>query len=292
MRGLLIWLAACGATTTTPTTPAPTLAIPARCLDVRVDQHVRGAYFRKVASSPRPDAHGIRVVVRLPRIEFDPAREYVGAAGLADYKTGPLDRPSVYLGGTASGHEVDVGLTWDRVYDPGGAPQAELAFRPYWRTTNGKNEWHQPKVGSTDNVYFRPGETVTMTLAETGRDALRLEVVGEHAKFAQTFEQQGFGEGADQIWKRVSSIDQFMVDGGKRVGLEGRDAQSTRTTARGAAWLSVDLLDGAGGALAVLGCGNAVEVRGGDTAARYDQIFVRTAVDAHGGETLDIVPPR
>ena len=31
-----------------------------------------------------------------------------------------FDRPSVYVGGNGGGHEVDCGLTWDRVYDERG----------------------------------------------------------------------------------------------------------------------------------------------------------------------------
>lgn len=252
---------------------------------------VTGAYFRKVESQPRVDVHGIRATIRLPRITFDPTREFVSPEGEGDYRTGPLDRPSVYVGGNAAGHEVDVGLTWDRVYDSHAAPQSEFAFRPYWRTTNAKNEWHQPRVGALDNVYFRPAETITMTLVDAGRDTLRLEIVGGRVHFSQTFEQRGFGVGAAQSFKRVSSIDQFTLDAnGKRIGLEGRDVLPTRTRATGAAWIVVDLLDASGSPIAALACGNAVEVRGKDTRARYDAIFVRSALDSHGGESLDIIP--
>jgi hypothetical protein len=270
----------------------PTVVAAPRCLESHVDPHARGAYFRKVASRPRADTHGIRVRVRLPDLAFDPAREYAAPGSQSDYRTGPLDRPSVYIGGTAANHEVDVGLTWDRVYDGSGAAQSELAFRPYWRTTNGKNEWHQPRVGSRDNVYFYPGETITMTLAEAGRDLLRLDIAGEHSHFVQTFEQLGFGDGAPQVWKRVSSIDQFMLDANHgRVGLEGRDVLPTHTTALHAAWTSAELLGASGDAIGVLGC-DSIEVRGADTASRYDVIFVRSALDERGGETLDIVPDR
>ena len=286
-------IVACGPaprTTRAPVAPDPVATTPQSCLTSHVDGHVRGAYFRKVVSRPRTDAHGIRVVVRLPELTFDPAREYVAPGGQSDYRTGPLDRPSVYLGGTASNHEVDVGLTWDRVYDEGGAALPEFAFRPYWRTTNGKNEWHQPVVGSPENLYFHPGETVTMSLVETGSDSLRLEVVGGHAHFSQTFEQLGFGDGAPETWKRVSSIDQFMLDAThKRVGLEGRDVLPSRTTALHAAWISVELLDLEANPIGVLGC-DALEVRGADTDPHYDAIFARGSLDARGGETLDIVP--
>lgn len=81
-----------------------------------------GAYFRKVSSPARRDYVGIRAHGRLPEVSFDPARRHLAADGVNSYKSGPLDRPSVYLGGTSGGREMDVGLTWDRVYDPGGRP--------------------------------------------------------------------------------------------------------------------------------------------------------------------------
>ena len=34
------------------------------------------------------------------------------------------------------------------------------------------------------------------------------------------------------------------------------------------------------------------EVKGGDLAARYDRVFHRYALNAAGGERVDIVPPR
>ncbi|MDP2339947.1 MAG: hypothetical protein Q8O67_03230 [Deltaproteobacteria bacterium] len=111
---------------------------------IAVDDHASGAYFHKIVSPRRSDAHGIRVEGQLPEVMLDPRRFAVGGvvAGdpiaatkrvleneptldaaltrLNDWRTGPLDKPSVYLGGRAGGQEADVGVSFDRVYDPAG----------------------------------------------------------------------------------------------------------------------------------------------------------------------------
>lgn len=89
---------------------------------VKVQRRTRGAYFRKLQSSARVEYHGIRGVGFLPRVTFDPDCYYVSPEGPDHYQTGLLDRPSVYMGGHAAGKEMDVGLTWDRVYDALGRP--------------------------------------------------------------------------------------------------------------------------------------------------------------------------
>jgi hypothetical protein len=82
--------------------------------------NARGAYFRKVSSLPDASATGIAGTITLPSPTFDASRDYLSPAGLDDFRTGPLDRPAVYMGGNAQGHEIDAGLTWDRVYDAEG----------------------------------------------------------------------------------------------------------------------------------------------------------------------------
>ena len=115
-------------------------------LNVAVDRGASGAYFHKVVAPARRDAHGIRVEGRLPQVEIDPTRQSLagGAAPgetpvettrqvlqssrsldaaltqLNDWRTGPTDKPSVYLGGRSGGQEADVGLSWDRVRDSQG----------------------------------------------------------------------------------------------------------------------------------------------------------------------------
>lgn len=114
---------------------------------VAVDAGASGAYFHKVVGPSRTDAHGLRVQGRLPDVslsasrwqvsgnESDPAigggpaammtallktQPFASAMqSLTHYTTGPLDKPSVYLGGQ-HGQEADMGLSYDRVYDKAG----------------------------------------------------------------------------------------------------------------------------------------------------------------------------
>ncbi len=290
MRAACIWsiVVACAVQT-----PHPPPSRQACTTQVRVDEKARGAYFRKVESVPSRDVHGIRVVVKLPRVTFNASRDYTSPHGEDDYRNGPLDHPSVYVGGNAMGHEVDVGLTWDHVHGQSKQGPDDFAFRAFWRTTNERNEWHQPEAGSSADVYFRPGEVVVITLIEAGRDSLRIDIRsnGTGAGLTRTFTQQGFGRGEPATFKRVSSIDQFTVDAhGERVGLEGHDVLPTRTAVRGVEWHAVNLLREGGSVLAPLACSDATEVRGGDTALRYDAIFSRSAPSSIGSESVDIVP--
>ena len=85
----------------------------------RVDPHAKGAYFRKVESEASTHHRGITGKGTLPQVSTDPSRQFVGTGSTA-WQTGPLERPSVYMGGRSGGKEVDAGLTWDRVYDSQG----------------------------------------------------------------------------------------------------------------------------------------------------------------------------
>lgn len=103
---------------------APTLALErvgvAAPFAVSVAAGTRGAYFRKVSGPASARYRGIALRGRLPRVELDLARWHTPADGEQAYMEGPLDRPSVYVGGNGGGHEIDCGLTWDRVYDERG----------------------------------------------------------------------------------------------------------------------------------------------------------------------------
>jgi hypothetical protein len=79
-----------------------------------------GAYYHKVSSTASAENRGISGTGTLPEIRTDPNRTFVGAGGINDWQTGPLDRPSVYMGGHAKGHELDAGLSWSRRYDESG----------------------------------------------------------------------------------------------------------------------------------------------------------------------------
>lgn len=317
------------------------LVQPGSGLAVSIDERARGAWFRKVSGAASARYVGLEGRGRLPLVTLDPARFHEPADGEAAWMQGPLDRPSVYMGGRAGGHELDAGLTWDRVHDASGAPtftdqdgcdggdparrfvlspaaitdgtgktltdeaaaalrprlRPNFAFRPFWRTTGSAgNQWHQPKVGHADDVYLYPGQRFLLRVEAAGVDRVRLLVRGEEAggpTIDVTFRQEGFGRGAPQAWKRVSSIDQFrevVVDGRRlRRGNEGRDALPTRSRATGAAWFEVQLL-GPGGARTPLMGRPHTEVRGADSAPVYTRVFRRRAFTTSGGEELDIVP--
>lgn len=101
-------------------------------------QSMGGAIFNKTESDALPEYRGITAKVRLPELSFDASRYYKGNAQTPLYKVGPLDRPSVYLGGISNPGEsksriMDVGLCWDRVYSAQGletftdkAPKGQL----------------------------------------------------------------------------------------------------------------------------------------------------------------------
>lgn len=80
-----------------------------------------GAYFCKVSSRASKSYVGITGTGTLPRASFDPARYHYPAASEAAWLEGPMDIPSVYMGGNA-GTELDAGLSWERVYDKSGQP--------------------------------------------------------------------------------------------------------------------------------------------------------------------------
>lgn len=171
----------------------------------------KGAYYRKVSTEEHSSIWGLRGEGKLPEITFDqtPARYYTEkdgvdniAKGLNHFRTGPLDRPSVYMGGHSGKHELDAGLTWDRVYDAKGRPtytddknwcskgiaehtfiyvgkklfnlkgvqvasdlevKPNFAFRVFWRTTGTKKKpWNNPAKDSPTNFYFYPGEEYVM----------------------------------------------------------------------------------------------------------------------------------
>jgi hypothetical protein len=97
------------------------VAQPVRAEKMKVSvSNARGAYYRKVTSDALATNQGIRAEGFLPKPSFDSTRYFMAPEGMDYFRTGPLDRPSVYLGGRGGGHEVDAGLVWDRVYDPSG----------------------------------------------------------------------------------------------------------------------------------------------------------------------------
>lgn len=293
----------------------------------------RGAYFRKVSGEPSIDAVGIHLTGKLPRVEIDLARWFTTDVPELGYQNGPLDRPSVYVGGRASNVEIDAGLTWDRVYDATGRPTwtdnttsgsdegdpsrrfvveggvvtsatgvvrpqgleglvESFAFRPFWRA---EGMWHNPPLAS-GAPYFFPGQGYRMQLKATGSARLELAInAAESAdSFLVVFDVSGWGVGAAQSWKRVSSIDQFTVQGGARVGLEtaGLDVLPTHTRVIDGAFSEVKVLRSGGETLFHLDCERPAIV-GADALWQtdYDQVFRLFDQDATGAERLQIVPP-
>jgi hypothetical protein len=138
-------------------TSSATPGYPAGTVSSHADSRAKGAYFYKMEAAPSIGSSGIRAVGTLPELRFDPNRNHVEGlpaavrkqlpksadshvgyysqvykAGASDpsatlsalnsHRTGPLDRPSVYLGGHSkpANVEVDTGLSTDRVYDARG----------------------------------------------------------------------------------------------------------------------------------------------------------------------------
>lgn len=291
------------------------------CAGSEADARAKGAYFRKIESVSDPRARGIRGRAVLPQVAFDPSRNFSPTAADPAWWEGPLDHPSVYVGASAEGAEIDAGLTWDRVYDEQRRPtftdnpdgcdhgQAEhrfvepakdgkplapnFAFRPFWRATDAsRGIWAQPPVG--DQFYYYPGQRVSLSLRVSANDELTLEIkpdAGAGPHFAASIAQRGFPvEGRERSFKRVNSIDQYRVDNGARRGNEGFDALPTRARATGGAWLEAKLL-GPGGAEAALAGPACKVVIGAEPAACTAPVVLALKPTASGGETIDIVPP-
>ena len=259
-------------------------------------EQARGAWFRKVVSPASAAFDGIEAWGVLPEPAFDPAREHRAAPGEEAFKTGPLDRPDVYLGLHANGAEVDAGLIWDHVYDEGGRDTGESAYRVYWRTSKGG--WRNPRPGAPDDLYLRPGDRFALTLRAQPDGTARLSVRragADGAAAGYAFPVPGLLAGDGSLkplsFKRVHSIDQFRLEGGLRRGNEGRPAIATRTTLRGGRWEGAHLLKSDGSRAALAGS-LAVVARGADAAGRYGAVFPGAGVGKSGAEEMLVLPPR
>jgi hypothetical protein len=259
-------------------------------------ERARGAWFRKVVGPRGNGFEGIEGWGVLPEPSFDPAREHAAAPGEEAYKTGPLDRPDVYLGLSADGAEVDAGLIWDHVYDASGRDTGEFAYRVYWRTSKGG--WRNPEAGAADDLYLRPGDRFALTLRARPDGSARLSVrrAGrDAASAAYACAVPGLvaadGTLKPLAFKRVHSIDQFRLEGGLRRGNEGRPALLTRTKLGGGRWEGAQLL-GADGSRRALAGGLATVARGADASSRYGSVFPEAGVGAGGAEEMVVLPPR
>jgi len=184
-----------------------------------LDPKAQGAYFRKIVSAAASCWRGVTGSGVLPHFQSDPERYFTPAAGQPGFWTGPLDRPSVYIGASSPKAEFEAGLTWDRVYDRAGRPvftdlefgtdgndaahrfvavdaggetvmvnalgrraAEDAALVPdfaFRPFRRGAAGWGNPEVGSPDNVYLYPGEAFTMTLQISAEGAVRLDIRAE-----------------------------------------------------------------------------------------------------------------
>jgi len=270
-------------------------AAAANAPEVVVDQRSTGAWYRKLISPESPGFDGIKTAGVLPAPSFDPGRMHTPAPSEKDkpWTEGPLDSPSVYVGAHGATTEVDAGLKWDHVHDASGADTGQYAWRVFWRVSDaGKNTWHNPAPGASDDVYLLPGDKFWMNLAVGADGKAVFAVTGGGQHFATSFALTGLtrsGAAAPRSFKRVHSIDQFLERDGVRRGNEGAAAIPTRARVRGGRWITAAIAS-EGKEIPLTGR-LASDVRGGDEAALYPAVFPTAGVDPRGGEKIDIAPP-
>ena len=186
----------------------------------------QGSYYHKVTTAYGTFI-GISTDVKLGEPKEDPHRT-------TGPKKKPLDGFSAYVGGNVFGkHEVDAGLSWSITRDAHGKVDYQhKAWRPFWRDASWGN------APAESRYYWNPGDVVTMTLTEVGRNKLKLSIsdAGLHPKrsFSKVFDADGFDPQVLASFKRVDSIDQ--------VGREGKSVLPTRASLLGINWLKTDVL--------------------------------------------------
>lgn len=261
---------------------------------VVVDRRATGSWYRKLVSPPTRAHDGILAWGVLPAPSFDPARWHEPAPGEPAWTRGPLDSPSVYVGLSAPGVEIDAGLKWDHVHDAAGRDDGTYAWRVFWRVdSRDGNVWRNPAPGAPDDVYLRPGEPFSLRLEVRADGTVVLNAHGAGGVPSSTveFPVAGLGRGARRAplrFKRVHAVDQFVEgpDGRRRGDL--RDAVPTRATLAGGRWTGVLLL---GGPRAPLTGALAADARGADEAAAYAAVFPSAFPDRRGGEAIVVRPP-
>lgn len=251
-----------------------------------IDARARGAWFRKVQGPEDAWGYGIRAEGVLPSFHHDPERRFDRAG---DWRSGPLDRASVYVGLGSASTEVDAGLVWSAVLDSRGLPTGEFAYRVFWRAA--PEGWGHPEKGSDEDLYLRPGEAFAMTLRARGDGTARLDIRRRRdgRLFTRIFPVAGLLS-RPRSFKRVHSIDQFRIEEGERVGNERHPAAPTAAWLEGGRWTQTHLLTPEG--WRPLTGARATEIRGIDAAARYRDIFAAGALEPDGGEPMVVLPPR
>ena len=234
-----------------------------------------GAYYRKAMSS-NDFWLGITGTVILPSMIFDPAR--INPDNTAQY----LDNPSIYIGGTASGQETDIGLTWEVIRDTNGAVTADhRAFRPFLRrTAYGSQAADYSNAPAEAGYYWYPGETVTMSLQVTSNGVLHFTVSGAGKTYETDYDAAGYLTTSKMVFKRVNAIDQ--------VNNEGKPTQASKTQILGAQWISCYLYRNDNGNIVQTPMYPArfTDMRCPDT--KFFNVYASPAENVIGGEHIDI----
>jgi len=190
-----------------------------------------GSYYYKFKGEANEKNKKVVLSVSVPRVDIDTTRWHNATGQEGFDKTGPMDRPSIYVGGSASGTEFEGGLSWDRVYTEEGRSTEEFAYRIFLRAPGvSSTGWINPQVGSKDNVYFRKGEKVELSMERRGSGMMALVVKGENrAPVELSF---ALPDTSYLSYKYVVAVDQFVENErtGLREGNEGRRAKPTKTT--------------------------------------------------------------
>lgn len=138
----------------------PALAPPFEVVDGKPSEI--GAYYRKVITSV--DSANLGLHSRggtIPEFVEDKNRFFiqqsdgqaeVSLAEMNDPKTGPKDRPSIYMGGRSNNIEVDAGLAWNRVFAV--VPGATEARATWTTEADGSSRTDQYVIGQRDGLYI------------------------------------------------------------------------------------------------------------------------------------------
>lgn len=304
----------------------------------RITDNVRGAYFRKVISADSAAHTGIRGEGVLPTILIDRSRWLStpegkrGASVKAQdvFTFGPLDAPSVYMGGRANEQEVDAGLSWNRVFlkdgrgtwtdntvdgSDGDSAAHRFVVEPTGRVVDGNGTvrtqglqglvenfafrpywrvrvWANPSVSSDDNRYFYPGTAFRMNVRVIARDTLQMRI-DRGVTDTKPFITTFDAPGYGRGLRQTWKRVN-SVDQFRIVGgqRDGLEGSNVLPTA-------TRVLGGRWTTVSTLGKGGAVRcamgcgavaVSGRDVAASYDRIFDLGGQTAEGAETIDIDP--
>lgn len=304
----------------------------------RVRDDVKGAYFRKVTSTASARHAGIAGEGLLPRVTLDRSRWLSTPPELRSpqppqkvYGYGPLDVPSVYMGGHAGSQEVDAGLAFSRVFlrdgraawtddvasgSDGGDPEHRFTVEPDGRVVSGTGRvrpeglrglvedwafrpfwrvraWNNPSVSSADNRYFYPGQPFRMSVRVTGRDTLALHI-DSGADDPAPFAVSFSAPGFGRGGKQsFKRVNSIDLSQIANGRRDGREGAPVIPTRSRAVGARWTRVDllGENGVARCTLACGAEAVVGADTASRYDAIFTLSAQDAAGSETIDIDPP-